>query len=233
MRVAALALGLVATPALAQPVACEPPATIAAPPVATPDGPARMVPITNYTLALTWVPEFCKTHGDAPDAALECGKRAAQFGFALHGLWPDGDNGTWPQWCPARPPATLQVPAGVVRRMLCTTPSPSLIAHEWAKHGTCMAASAQIYFAQSSGLFHALHFPDMNGLARHAGLTAGDLRAAFGRANPRYPRESVGLLLGEGGALQELRLCHDRALHPAACQSRVPADNAPVRITPR
>jgi len=229
-------LGLTAPVAMAQPLSCQSPELVATPPAAVPDGPVRLLPITNYVLALSWAPDFCETHSGDPDAAFECagqkGGKAARFGFVLHGLWPDAANGTWPQWCPAKPPATAQVPAKVVRQMLCTTPSPGLIAHEWAKHGTCMTSTPQAYFAQSAGMFHALHFPDMAALARRRTLTAGDLRRAFAEANPRFPREAIGLLVREGIALQEVHLCFDHTMHPAACQSQNPPDSAEIRITP-
>ena len=228
-----LALLACAAPvALAQPLACQVPDTVAAPPAAVPDGSVRRLQITTYVLSLIWAPDFCETHAGDADAAFECHGKAARFGFVLHGLWPDAAHGTWPQWCPAVPPATTQVPASVTRQMLCTTPSPALIAHEWAKHGTCMAASPQAYFAQSSAMFHALHFPDMAALAKRPHLTAGDLRRAFAEANPRYPRESIGLLVREGTALQELHLCHDRTMHPARCELLTPPDSAELRITP-
>lgn len=230
----ALALGF-APAAIAQTAACTLPERVPAPPPAVPDGPVRVLPIASYTLAMTWAPEFCATHGADPAAAAECSGAAARFGFALHGLWPDAapENGkaTWPQWCAAKPPATAQVPAAVVRSMLCTTPSPSLIAHEWAKHGTCMAASPQLYFAQSRALFNALHFPDMAALARRTDLTAGDLRRAFASANPRYPLTAIGLMLRNGATLQEVHLCHDRRLRPAPCALPDVADTAPLRIT--
>jgi len=228
----ALVLALVAQPALAQAQSCQAPATVAAPPIAVPDGPTRNLPITHYVLALTWAPDFCDTHAGTADAALECSGRTARFGFVLHGLWPDAANGTWPQWCAAKPPATLQVPADVTRAMLCTTPSPGLIAHEWAKHGTCMASRPQVYFTQSAAMFHALHFPDMAALARRSHLTVGDLREAFADANPRYPRSSIGVMVGEGVSLQELHLCLDRNLHPAPCAQRGMDNSATLRITP-
>jgi ribonuclease T2 len=116
--------------------------------------------------------------------------------------------------------------------MLCTTPSPGLIAHEWAKHGTCMVATPKAYFAQSSAMFRAIHLPDMAALARRPHLTVGDLRTAFATANPRYPREAIGLLMREGTALQEVHLCHDQTMHPAPCPSPGPLDSATLRITP-
>jgi ribonuclease T2 len=230
-----LAALAVAQPALAQPIAsCQVPDTIAAPPVAVADGPVRRLPVTHYVLALTWAPDFCDTHSGEADTDLECRDQAAQFGFVLHGLWPDAapvaGQATWPQWCPAQAPATAQVPAEIARSMLCLTPSAGLIAHEWAKHGTCMSPSAQIYFGQSAALFRALHFPDMAALARRSHLTAGDFRDAFAQANPRYPRQSIAPVTGKGVSLQEVHLCLNREFHPAACPEPGMLDSAAIRI---
>ncbi len=230
IRHAWLGLALVASPAAAQPGVCAAPTVTTAAPLAAPDGPSRALPITHYTLALTWAPDVCRRH---PTHDLECQGARARFGFVLHGLWPDSDNGTWPQWCPAPSPATTQVPAYVVNHMLCTTPSVSLIAHEWGKHGTCMATSPQAYFAQSSRMFHALHMPDMAALARRSDLTAGTLRAAFAVANPRYPRAAIGLMLDADGTLQELHLCHDHRFHPVPCPAPGTPDTTRITITQR
>ncbi|WP_428331907.1 ribonuclease T2 family protein [Novosphingobium sp.] len=232
-QAALLALALFARPVFAQAPSCHIPEHVTAPPIAAPDGPARNLPITHYVLALTWAPDFCATHGGTADAMPECDLHGARFGFVLHGLWPDAAHGTWPQWCPAKAPATLQVPADVTRGMLCTTPSPALIAHEWAKHGTCMAPRPEVYFTQSAAMFHALHLPDMAALSRRAHLTAGDLRSAFAEANPLYPRAAIGVATGEGGSLQEVHVCFDRRLRPAACTERGMADTAPLRIVPQ
>lgn len=235
-RLAALVLAIV-LPALptavaAQALSCRVPQSVAPAAPAEPDGPPRSLPITSYTLAVTWAPDFCRTHFSDPSAAFECGGQTARFGFVLHGLWPDSDNGSWPQWCPAKPPATREVPAAVVRQMLCTTPSPTLLAHEWGKHGTCMAPTPAIYFNRAAAMYRALRFPDMNALALRSNLTAGAFRKAFAAINPRYPRESIGLQINQGGALEEIHLCHDTAFRPRACDVRGAPDTASVRIAP-
>ena len=62
--------------------------------------------------------------------------------------------------------------------MLCTTPSARLLAHEWAKHGSCMAAQPARYFARERQLWSAIRWPDFDRLSRKRGLTAGDVRRA-------------------------------------------------------
>lgn len=211
----------------AQPLACSLPAQAAAAPAAPQDGPTRVLPITGYTLALTWAPDFCSTHAGEAEAAAECGTGKARFGFVLHGLWPDSAGGTWPQWCPIVAPADGTVPAGVVRAMACTTPSPSLLAHEWARHGACMAPNPQVYFDQAARLYHRLRFP---ALARQDHSTAGAIRTAFAAANPGLPRTAIAVLVSQGGALQEVHLCLDRRFGWASCGAKGAPDSAPARI---
>ncbi|MCW1382122.1 ribonuclease T2 [Novosphingobium sp. KCTC 2891] len=206
-----------------------PPAVdLPAPPV--PDGPVRRLPIAGHTLALSWSPEFCRSRRADPAQALQCGGRLGRFGFILHGLWPEGRGRQWPQWCPVR-----RMPdAATLRRHLCMTPSPALLTHEWAKHGSCMTASPQAYFARADALYARVRYPDMTALARRPGLDAGAVRAAFTRANPWLTPEAIRLLLGRDGALREVHLCLSRRFTPTRCPAANagPGDQTPVRVTP-
>lgn len=208
-RGAALLLAL-ALPCAAQAQSCRLPATIATPAPVLPDGPVRQRPIAGYTLALSWSPAFCRSHGPDPREALQCSGR---FGFILHGLWPEASGRDWPQWCPTR----LRPDPATVRRHLCMTPSPDLIAHEWAKHGSCMSRTPQAYFGEAERLWRRVRLPDMAALAARPALTAGDLRRAFIAANPALPMRGIRLLLGRDGTLREVHLCLSRARRYAAC----------------
>ena len=59
-------------------------------------GPRPVGSFDDYVLSLTWVPGFCTGHG----ADQECLKG---FGFALHGLWPQLENGSYPTSCSNAP----------------------------------------------------------------------------------------------------------------------------------
>ncbi len=205
----ALLLAL-AAPAAAQAQSCRLPATIASPAPVVPDGPVRQIPIADYTLALSWSPAFCRSHGPDPREALQCSGR---FGFILHGLWPEGRGRDWPQWCPTR----LRPDPATVRRHLCMTPSPDLIAHEWARHGSCMSRTPQAYFGAAARLWRQVRLPDMTALATRRALTAGDLRRAFVALNPGLTTRSIRLLTGRDGTLREVHLCLSRARRYAAC----------------
>lgn len=213
------------SPVLAEVPQCRLPPLVAAPALPAPDGPRRVLPITGYTLALSWSPEYCRTRGRDPRVAFQCGGKLGRFGFILHGLWPEAASGTWPQWCPATP-----IAGDAVRRNLCMTPSPDLIAHEWAKHGACMASTPEAYFKTGADLLRSLRFPDMMRLSRRSGLTAGDLRTAFRAATPLLTATAIRVRTNPRGWLEEVHVCYGKDLRPSPCEDRGADDSAPLRI---
>jgi ribonuclease T2 len=226
MRAAALALALAPVPALAQAYQCTLPGRVAPVPPVQADGPARRAPIGGYTLAASWSPDYCKTSRDT--GAMQCSDRFGRFGFILHGLWPEAPRGAFPQWCQR---AAVPPPA-VLRRHLCMTPSAALLAHEWAKHGTCMARNPEQYFKVSAILWRSIRWPDADRLSRRKGLTAGDLRRAFVLANPAWRDDQIGIDLSRNGWLREVRLCYSRRFLPTRCDRRRlgASDATPIRI---
>jgi ribonuclease T2 len=179
------------------------------------DQPVRRAPTTGYTLSMIWTPEHCfaqnKRGGGADDG--EC-SGAARTGFILHGLWPDGDGpNRWPQYC--HPVAILtdqQIAAGIG-----ATPSPQLLQHEWAKHGSCMTGDPVAYFAQEDRVFATIHAPDMATLAHRRGLTVGQFQSAFAAANPGMRADMMRLNLNKRGWLEEVWLCLGLDKRPRTC----------------
>lgn len=209
-----VALALLPGVAVAQALSCTVPSQVPQPRADLPsaDEPARRLPIASYTLAISWSPEFCRTRSDTPNAQIQCGG-TNRFGFVLHGLWPDGYGKQWPQYCRAAP----ILPRRVIRQNLCSTPSAQLLQHEWAKHGTCMAGyTPQRYFAQSTGLFARLRFPDMGALSR-APLTAGRLAQAIARENRGLGADMMRITTTRQGWLDEVWLCLDKRFRYARC----------------
>jgi len=226
VRPALLLLAAIASPVHAQAYQCRVPQTVTVPKVA-PDGAVRRMPIAGYTLALSWSPEFCKGRELRTADRMQCSGRNGRFGFVVHGLWPEGRT-SWPQWC-ANPRAPS--PAEV-RRNLCMMPSAAMQAHEWAKHGACMAGRPETYFKLTRILWDGLRLPDFDRLSRDDELTAGAIREAIAGANPGWRREAVGVVLNERGWLEELRLCYAKDFMPAPCDKRRfgPADATPVKV---
>lgn len=221
-----LATLFAAGPALCAAPSCAIPATLETPHAeqASPDQPARIVPIDGYTLALIWTPQHCRRAVPGAESFRCTGGR--RFGFSLHGLWPDGEGKSWPQWCA---PAPILSRATIAAHF-CATPSPQLLQHEWAKHGTCMTGyTPDRYFDLSNRLFAALKFPHMAALSRRP-LTADQFRHAVADRNPTVPVEAIRLNLDRKGWLQEMWICLDRRFKATACQP-APADGGkPVLI---
>lgn len=229
-----LLVACAATPALAQADQCSVPAQVDVPTIPAPDAPAHAVPVTGYSLALTWSPEFCRTRQSDSRHAMQCGRgngsaggSLGRFGFVVHGLWPESDGATPPQWCSARPaPLTAQT----VRRNLCMTPSPALLAHEWAKHGTCAWPDPDAYYASAQRLYGAVRIPDMAALSRRGDLNAGDLRRALAARSPGLFAQAIRVEANRAGWLQEVRICYSRVLRPVRCRDAGLPDRAPLKI---
>lgn len=233
-RLSALMLALAAllaspVPALAQAYQCRMPEQLRAlAPARTPADRRRVTPIAGYTLALSWSPEFCKGRQDDPAQTLQCSRNHGEFGFVLHGLWPEGKTAAYPQYCAATP---MQVPLTVVRKTLCDMPSPRLIAHQWTKHGSCMARDPARYFETATRLFRAVRLPEMERLSRKP-LTQGMLRREIARVNPGMTPASIAIKANARGWLQEVRLCLGMDFRPRPCPAHIrqPRGDTALRI---
>jgi len=214
---ALLLLAALALPPAAQAQAyqCRAPAIRSVPAIA-PDGPRLEMPLTGYTLALSWSPEFCRPREGQRGHRFQCSGERGTFGLVVHGLWPQGARGRWPQWCASGPKPT---PAEI-RAQMCVMPSARLAARQWAKHGSCMARRPATYFRVTRILFGGLRIPDYDRISGEDGLTAGRIRDAFAQANRGWSPADVGVKLNERGWLEEIRLCYDGDFRPARCDAR-------------
>lgn len=213
--------------ALAQSSQCQVPGTLPRPhaDLPTQQQPRRVIPIGSYTLAISWSPQYCRGKQDRD--SFQCGQ-GNRFGFTLHGLWPDGEGKTWPQYCK---PVGI-VPPAVLRKHLCATPSVQLLQHEYAKHGSCMGVTPAAYFARANALYGKLRYPDMEALSRRPRLTAGQFATAIARVNPGITANMMRITADRRGWLDEVWLCLDKQLRYRTCpahQGGLTA-NAPLKI---
>ena len=185
-------------------------------PSPTPSGetPHRPAPPSSnfdyYLLALSWAPEFCATHARNASSS-ECDP-AHHFGFVVHGLWPQNEDGTYPENCaPARP-----VAEATVRQVLGIIPARGLIQHEWATHGTCSGLAAQEYFADIEKVYGGLQVPaDYRAPAQAIRASPAEMEQSFAGAN--HTDASAFRITCSGGNFTELHVCLTKDLQYRAC----------------
>jgi ribonuclease T2 len=226
-------MAAVPVPAFAQAWQCRPTNFLPRPALEMPPpGKVRQTAINGYTLTLSWSPEHCRGRERDPTARFQCSGEIGDFGFILHGLWPEGKGPNYPQFC--RPVGVL--PRRVVSKNICLSPSPQLLQHQWAKHGSCMAQTPEAYFAAARVLFHALEFPDMARLSREpergTPLTVGTLAERFADLNDGLPSSAIIVKTTSKGWLDEVRICLGRDFKPRQCPTftRTTSAKAPLKI---
>lgn len=194
----------------------------------------RRRPVAGHVLALSWSREYCRGRENDPAMALQCSGKIGDFGFVLHGLWPEAKGPDYPRWCRTEGLLSRQM----VASNICMSPSAQLLQYQWAKHGSCMARKPETYFGAAKLMFEAIEFPDMDRLSRQgsklgeAPLNAAALAEAFATYNEGLPASAVRVKLNERGWLEEVRICLGKRFRPEACPRFIDGarDKATVKI---
>jgi ribonuclease T2 len=216
---------VIPTAGQAQLTSCAVPSVLPSAKAETPNvGERRQMPVTDYTLALSWSPQFCRTHEGEARHALQCGG-PEPYAFIVHGLWPEGAGRDYPAWCRAADP----LPRSLVRQNFCMMPSVNLQQHEWAKHGVCATRDAARYFGAAAKIFAGLRFPDMNALSRQP-QNAGSLVNAIATLNPGLTGDMIKVQTSREGWLEEVRLCLNRDLKFFNCPKDAKGTEAGNRV---
>ncbi|MBR7539948.1 hypothetical protein KC221_27575, partial [Mycobacterium tuberculosis] len=66
------------------------------------------------------------------------------YGFVVHGLWPQYEQG-YPQDCTTDEPR--DVPFSQARQISDIMPTAGLVTYEWRKHGPCTGLTQKDYFS--------------------------------------------------------------------------------------
>jgi ribonuclease T2 len=174
-----------------------------------------------YILNLSWSPEFCTEHPTNPQCA-------ARPGFIVHGLWPQNNDGTYPENCVGmlKPPNASAY--------LDLMPDANLIDHEWKAHGTCTAMNPEEYFTAVRSALRSVEIPDTFSVSHEPPPTIAPqvLLAQFSRANPTFPASSFVLSCGNN-YLTAVEVCFDKGLRPQPCQGVHSCRANVVKIAPR
>jgi ribonuclease T2 len=173
-----------------------------------------------YILNLSWSPEFCATHSHN----AQC---PAHPGFVVHGLWPERNDGSYPQNCAARPgPTNDAVWTGVI-------PTQYLAMHEWQTHGTCTLYDADTFFSLVRRAYQSIKIPDtLTHTTRQTMQSPADIIGSFARINTSLPPGSIVLSCGNN-YLTAIEICFDKNLQPRACSGLRTCRANAVKITPQ
>lgn len=171
-----------------------------------------------YVMALSWSPNWCALEGDARQSP-QCDP-SADFGWVLHGLWPQYDRG-WPAFCPTTEPQPTRRMTQAMADIMGTA---GLAWYQWRKHGVCSGLSAAQYYDLSRRAYMSLRIPQAFArLDKTVKLPASLIEDAFVAANPGLDRDMLTVTCRDGH-IQEVRVCLSKTLDPVPCGRDVARD---------
>ena len=165
-----------------------------------------------YVLSLSWSPTWCALEGDSRNSP-QCDS-AADFGWVLHGLWPQFEEGGWPSYCRTthRDPTRGQTAA-----MSDIMGTPGAAWHQWKKHGRCSGLTATTYLGASRVAFRNVTVPEVfKRLPRDVKLPASVVEDAFVKENPGLTGDRITVTC-KAGRIEEVRICLTRRLELRDC----------------
>lgn len=172
-----------------------------------------------YVLSLSWSPTWCALDGDArtsPQCAADAG-----FGWVLHGLWPQHEDGSYPSHCRTGQPDPTRAETAAMADIMGTD---GAAWYQWKKHGRCSGLTAGTYLGAARLAYGAVERPEVfRTLTRAVALPAAVVEEAFLKANPKMTPEMITVTC-RAGRIQEARICLTRKLDLRACGTGVQRD---------
>jgi len=163
-----------------------------------------------YVFSMMHEPEFCSQKHEEPEGCHH--PKRIWDGLTIHGLWPNNDDGSYPQNCsseqfdlsvlqPIRDELEQQWPN--IKALPNSTSYGDFWEHEWSKHGTCTGLSQLDYF--SHALKKLIPTPSIMKKAEkeQSFVTKDDLLEFYGGAQR-------AALICYKGYLSEVRVCHQK-----------------------
>ena len=172
-------------------------------------------PTEFYVLSYSWAPNHCK--GKTAEAGtrdyLQCGS-GRNFGYILHGLWPQGTFNkptNYPRACEGD---QKKIDRKILNKYLCMTPSVDLLQHEYENHGTCMhdenLEDPDVFFNKAYELHRAINLPTKQITNEHDG------QKWFVENNSHLKDSSVYF----DKKNKEWRICYDTKFSVISCPAR-------------
>lgn len=193
------------------------PQTVAAPQAAT--SAASNSSFDYYLLNLSWSPEYCHSH----PSDTQCAQHST---FVLHGLWPENNDGTYPENCssasgPSNPSQYSDI-----------YPDAGLLQHEWKTHGTCSGLAPDAFFQLARTAFHSITIPpELASLNKQTSMPPAKILGLFTAANPSLSTSNLAMTCGSN-YLTAVEVCVDKQGHPTACGKINSCRANTVRIPP-
>lgn len=164
-----------------------------------------------YVLALSWSANWCAREGDDRQSP-QCDP-AADFGWIMHGLWPQYERG-YPADCPTTQRAPSRTSTAAMADVMGTA---GLAWYQWNKHGVCSGLSAPDYFALARNAYAKIVRPPvLRRVQKPITLPASVIEAAFLRDNPTLSADQITITCKQG-YIQEARICLTRDLEFRRC----------------
>lgn len=157
-----------------------------------------------YVLSLSWSPSFCLSHNDKGGEQCD---GANNYGFIVHGLWPQYENG-YPRACPSFKSAPDEK---LIDKMLDIMPSKRLVALQWDRHGTCSGLDANTYFSTIRRAFEKVNLPHLD-----KSENVGSLEKEFVQMNKGLSQQGIAIIKSKK-YLSEVRICMTKELEFRDC----------------
>ncbi len=171
-----------------------------------------------YVMSLSWTPSWCAEEGDdrnSPQCAAGKG-----YGFTLHGLWPQYENG-WPAYCRTSVRAPSRTDTAAMSDIMGTG---GLAWHQWRKHGVCSGLSSADYFDLSRRAYAQVTRPGvMRKIKGTLRVSPAAIEAAFLEANAGMQADQVTITC-KSHRIQEARICLTKDLELRDCGRDVVRD---------
>jgi ribonuclease T2 len=166
-----------------------------------------------YLLAVSWAPQFCAK--SERNSSQECDP-SRHYGLVVHGLWPQNDDGSYPEKCEQSGTVSNET----ARQVLPIMPSRGLIQHEWAEHGSCTGLDAQTYFGELQQAFSQLQIPSQyRSPAEPARASPAEIEQEFADAN--HAPVSAFRVACSGGEFSGIDVCLTKKLEYRGCGAGV------------